>query len=142
MYGFNGPKFPIHTGTIAYARYTSAGNKLYAGLSFEYLRAVHDWIVYNDIPTKHGATWEASIGSVVLGDEIILGRIGMFYSTGIYLWKNRAAYGPIYFKVGANVYFAQFGKGKFLKFFIGNNVKSHTSVAQANEFSLGGAGAF
>jgi hypothetical protein len=55
---------------------------------------------------------------VVLGDEIVLGRIGMFYSAGVYLWKNTAAYSPMYFKLGANVYFAQFGKGKRYKFFV------------------------
>ena len=138
VYGFNGPKYPIHSGTVAYARYTSPGNKIYAGLTFEYLRSVHDWVVYNELTTKHGATFEASIGSVIIGDEIILGRIGMFYSAGVYLWKNTAAYSPMYFKLGANVYFAQFGKGKRFKFFVGNNVKSHLSVAQCNEFSIGG----
>lgn len=138
IYGFNGPKYPIHCGTVAYARYTSPANKLYVGLSFEYLRSVHDWIIYNDIQTRHSASFEASIGSVVLGDEILIGRIGMFYSAGVYLWKNTAAYSPMYFKLGANVYFAQFGKKKGIKFFVGNNLKSHLSVAQCNEFSIGG----
>ena len=138
IYGFNGPKFPVHVGTLCYARYTSPANKLYAGLSFEYFRSIHDWLTYNEIPTKHGATFESSIASVVLGDEIVLGRIGMFYGGGIYLWKSYATPSPFYFKVGANVYFAQMGKRKGFKFFGGTNVKSHTSVAQYWEFSLGG----
>lgn len=137
-YGFNGPKYPIHSGTVAYARYTSPGNKLFAGLSYEYLRSVHDFVVYNDILTKHGADFESSAASVVLGDEILVGRVGMHYSAGVYLWKNMSTYTPIYFKLGANVYFAQFGKRQRFKFFVGNYVKAHTSIAQANEFSLGG----
>jgi hypothetical protein len=109
-----------------------------AGLSFEYLRSIHDFIIYNEVETKHGANFESSIGSVIVGDEILMGHIGMFYSAGVYLWKNMAAITPVYFKLGANVYFAQFGKRKGIQFFLGNNVKAHTSIAQANEFSIGG----
>jgi hypothetical protein len=142
-FGFNGPKYPVHVGTICYARYTSPANKLYAGLSFEYFRAVHDWLKFNDIPTRYSYDFESSVASVIIGDEIQMGHIGMFYSGGVYLWKNWATTaGPIYFKVGTNVYFAQFGKRKVIKFFGGTNVKAHTSVAQYWEFSAGGTGSF
>jgi hypothetical protein len=123
---------------IAYARYINPGNKFYGGLSFEYFPSVRDYIIMNDIHTKYGATFEASIPSVVLGNEFMLGRVGMFYSAGVYLWKSTPTVTPVYFKVGANVYLAEIPKRKGTKFFVGNNVKAHINVAQYNEFSVGG----
>lgn len=138
-YGFNGPKFPIHSATLTYGRYTSPGNKIFGGFCYEYVRAIHDFLNYNEITTRYTHTMEATTASFILGDEIMLGRVGMYYSAGIYLWKDYATLSPMYFRLGANVYFAQFGKKKAFKLFGGNYVKAHTSVAQANQFSLGGS---
>ena len=131
-------QYPVPSGMIAYARYINPGNKFYGGLSFEYFPSVRDYIIMNDIHTKYGATFEASIPSVILGNEFMLGRVGMFYSAGVYLWKSTPTVTPVYFKVGANVYLAEIAKRKGTKFFVGNNVKAHINVAQYNEFSVGG----
>ncbi|MBS1624424.1 MAG: acyloxyacyl hydrolase [Bacteroidetes bacterium] len=141
-YGFNGPKFPIHTAVLTYARYTSPGNKVFGGFCYEYVRAVQDFLNYNEITTRYSHRMEATTASVILGDEIMLGRVGMYYSAGFYLWKDYATFGPMYFRLGANVYFAQFGKKHAFKLFGGNYVKAHTSVAQSNQFSLGGSVGF
>ena len=123
---------------LAYARYINPGNKFYGGLAFEYFPAIRDYLIANDIHTRYGATFDASIPSLVLGDEFILGSMSMFYSAGIYLWKNTAAIAPIYFKIGMNVYVATLHHHRGIKFFFGNNVKAHLNVAQYNEFSIGG----
>jgi opacity protein-like surface antigen len=130
--------YPVPGGMIAYARYINPGNKFYGGLSFEYFPAIRDYIIINDIHTRYGAAFEASIPSVIVGDEFILGRMSMFYSAGAYLWKSTATITPLYFKVGMNVYIFEIAKRKGTKFFLGNNVKAHTNVAQYNEFSIGG----
>ncbi len=124
--------------TAAYARYINPANKFYGGLSFEYFPAIRDYIISNDLQTRYGATFEAFIPSVVLGEELKMGRVSMFYSAGAYLWKSTATITPIYFKVGMNVYFAQLRRHKGIGFFFGNNVKAHTNVAQYNEWSIGG----
>jgi len=131
-------KYPVPGGLIAYARYINPGNKFYGGLAFEYFPAVRDYVIQNDISTRHGATFEASVPSVVVGDEFILGRFSMFYSAGAYLWKSLPAITPVYFKIGMNCYVGEILKRKGTKFFFGNNVKAHMNVAQYNEFSVGG----
>ena len=130
--------YPVPGAMVAYARYINPGNKFYGGLSFEYFPAIRDYLIRNDIHTPYGPTFDASIPSMVLGDEFILGRMSMFYSAGVYLWKNVATITPIYFKVGMSVYVAQIPKHKGIKFFFGNNVKAHTNVAQYNEVNIGG----
>jgi hypothetical protein len=138
LHNFNTRKYPVPGGMIAYARYINYGIKFYGGLSFEYFPAIHDYLVYNDIHTHYGATFNAAIPSAIVGNEFVLGRVSMFYSAGAYLYKNTATITPIYFKVGMNVYFAILKKPKGVQFFFGNNVKAHTNVAQYNEYSVGG----
>jgi hypothetical protein len=91
-----------------------------------------------DVHTRYSPTFEASIPSAIVGNELRLGRLSMFYSVGAYLWKNTAAITPVYFKLGMNLYLAEIKKRPGTTFFFGNNVKAHTNVAQYNEFSVGG----
>ena len=130
--------YPVPAATIAYARYINYGIKFYGGLSFEYFPAIRDYLIQNDIHTRYGPTFDASIPSAIVGNEFIIGRLSMFYSVGAYLWKNTSAITPVYFKLGMNLYLFQLRKHPGTKFFFGNNVKSHMNVAQYNEFSLGG----
>ncbi|MFN8309470.1 MAG: acyloxyacyl hydrolase [Chitinophagales bacterium] len=136
-YGFNGPISFTQVGTVCYARYTSFGNKFFGGLTMEYYPVVRNFLVYNEIADKKTAVRKSFTGSVILGDEILLGRFGMFYGLGIYLFKTPATLTPVYFKVGGNLYYARFGKDQRYKMFVGMNVKSHLSVAQYWEVSTG-----
>jgi hypothetical protein len=143
-FGFGYPppstrKYPVPGGLIAYARYINYGIKFYGGLSFEYFPSIKDYLTANpDVHTRHSATFEASIPSALVGSELRLGRLSMFYSAGAYLWKSTATITPVYFKVGMNLYLAEIKKRPGTTFFFGNNVKAHTNVAQYNEFSIGG----
>ena len=131
-------KYPVPGGMIAYARYINPGIKFYGGLSFEYFPSIHDYLITNDVHTQYGPTFSAAAPSVILGNELILGRLSLFYSLGIYMWENTAAITPVYFKLGMNFYIAEIKKRKGTTFFFGNNVKAHLEVAQYNEFSVGG----
>ena len=141
-YGFPTPstrKYPVPGGLIAYARYINYGIKFYGGLSFEYFPSIRDYLIMNpDVHTRYSPTFEASIPSALVGSELKLGRLSMFYSVGAYLWKSTATITPVYFKLGMNLYLAEIKKRPGTTFFFGNNVKAHTNVAQYNEFSIGG----
>lgn len=130
--------YPVPGATIAYARYTNPGNKIYAGLSFEHFPSLRHYFKDNSISTKRGIGFETTVPSVVVGDEFVFGWISMFYGAGVYLWKNTATTSPFYVKAGMNIYFATLSKNKGTRLFFGNNVKAHTNVAQYNELTLGG----
>lgn len=130
--------YPVPGATIAYARYVNPGNKLYVGLSFEHFPSLRQYFIDNNIRTSRGMGIETTVPSVVLGDEFVFGWVSMFYSAGVYLWHNKATVSPFYVKCGMNFYFASLMQKKGIRFFIGNNVKAHTNVAQYNEMTLGG----
>lgn len=130
--------YPVPGATIAYARYTNPGNKVYAGLSFEHFPSIKDYINNNNVAIDRRMGMETTVPSVVMGDEFVFGWISMFYSAGVYLWHNKATVSPFYVKAGMNIYLASFTKNKAVRLFIGNNVKAHTNVAQYNELTLGG----
>jgi hypothetical protein len=130
--------YPVPSAMIAYSRYINYGIKFYGGLSFEYFPAIRDYLIQNDIHTRYGPTFDASIPSAIVGNEFILGRLSLFYSLGAYLWRNTSTIAPVYFKLGMNLYLAEIPKRPGIKFFLGNNVKAHINVAQYNEYSIGG----
>lgn len=138
LHNFNTRKYPVPGGMLAYARYINDGIKFYGGLSFEYFPAMHDYLIADNIHTAHSPVFEASIPSVILGNEMKLGRLSMFYSLGAYLYHNFATSTPVYFKVGMNLYLYEVLKRPGTWFFFGNNVKAHTNIAQYNEYSIGG----
>jgi hypothetical protein len=141
-YGFPTPntkKYPVPGGLIAYARYINYGIKFYGGLSFEYFPSINAYLTENPtVHTRYSSTFESSIPSALVGSELRLGRMSMFYSAGAYLWKNTATITPIYFKLGMNLYLAEIKKRPGTTFFFGNSAKAHLNVAQYNEFSVGG----
>jgi hypothetical protein len=136
VYGQNGPIYPVHGGSIVYLRYLNSANKIFGGFAVEYLQGLNNKLVYNDTE-KDDALRESIFPSLLIGDEIILGKASMLFALGVYLTKNKHIPYPVYAKVGGNYYFAEFGKDKGYKFFVGTAVKSHLQVAQYWEFSSG-----
>jgi len=132
---YNGPKFPTYIATVNYARYTSVANKVLAGASFEFSQGAYDGIVYYESPTKYSPTVMAMNASLFVGDEILLGKVGLFFVAGGYVFNPRKET-PVYVKLGFNYYFVQ-TKNSRTKFFIGSNLKTHFLVAQFYEASLG-----
>lgn len=135
--GFNGPTYFAHVASIAYARYTGVANKVYAGVAFEYIPSITDFLYSNDLMSKREAKRNAFITSLFWGDEILIGRVGCFVGLGVYIPPSKLMTKPVYFKTGCNYYLAEFGKRKGFKCFVGMNVKSHTSVAQYWEVATG-----
>lgn len=135
--GLNGPTYFAHVASIAYARYTSTANKVFAGVALEYFPGLSDFLYVNDLTSKKDAKKSSFVTSLFWGDEVLVGRIGYFIGLGVYVPGSKIMTKPIYFKTGCNYYLAEFGKRKGFKCFVGMNVKSHTSVAQYWEVATG-----
>ena len=132
---YGGPKFPTYVGTVNYARYTSVANKILVGASMEFSQAAYDGIIFYENPTKYSPTAMALNASLFVGDEIVLGKVGLFFIAGAYVFNPKKET-PVYVKIGFNYYFAQ-TKNNRTKFFIGSNLKSHFLVAQFYEANVG-----
>lgn len=133
---YGGPRYPLYIGTVNYAYYTSITNKILAGANVEFSQAAYDFIEYHGNTFRYSQAVSAFNASLFAGDEIMMGRVGMFFIVGVYVFNPRRDF-PAYTKIGANYYFAAVGKEKTTKFFIGSNLKSHLFVAQFYEMSAG-----
>lgn len=132
---YGGPKYPTYVGVVNYARYTSIANKVLAGASIEFSQGAYDRYKFSESSTKYSRTAMALNASLFAGDEILLGRVGLFFIAGAYIFNPRKDT-PVYVKIGFNVYYASTKNGR-TKFFIGSNLKSHLLVAQFYEASTG-----
>ncbi len=136
MQTYGGPKYPTYIGTAAYARYTSIANKVLGGACIEFSQGDYDFVTLVKEKRKYGPTASAIKFSLFAGDEIILGRVGIFFMAGVYAFNPVKTF-PAYAKIGANYYLPDFGKSKSTRFFIGTNLKTHLFVAQYFEMSSG-----
>ncbi len=133
---YKGAKFPVYIGTINYAYYTSIVNKVLGGASVEFNQAAYDLIGYYGNDFKYSRTLSSMNISLFAGDEVIMGKVGIYFMAGVYLLNPRKD-APMYVKIGANYYFVSVGKNKNTKFFIGSNLKTHFFVAQFYEMCAG-----
>lgn len=131
-----GPKYPYYIGTMNYARYTSITNKVLAGVCVEFNQGEYDYLELQEIETKESHTLHAMKFSVFAGDEIILGRVGLLFAAGGYVY-NPTKGTPVYAKLGINYYLPDFGKDKSTRFFVGLSLKTHFLVAQYYEAGAG-----
>lgn len=130
-----GPKYPHYIGTVNYARYTSISNKVLGGFCAEFSQGEHDFARLQ-MDGKYNPTLTALKFSFFAGDEIIMGRVGLFFMAGGYVF-NPTKDTPVYAKLGLNYYFPDFGKNKSTRFFIGANLKTHFFTAQYYEVNTG-----
>ncbi len=134
-----GPKYPVYSNTLAYARYTSIINKVWIGTTLEYNQALHDFMAIIGDGTPKDRVKTAFNLSFFVADEVLIGRVGAFFGIGAYAQKMRFNIAPIYAKIGANYYFVDIkaGKGTTLQPFVGVNLKTHYFTAQYFEFGGG-----
>jgi hypothetical protein len=131
-----GPKYPIYIVSANYARYTSIINKVLVGTTLEFDQGVHDGIILNEQNYKYGPVASSMRLGFFVGDEIMMGKVSMFFIAGAYAFRPVGKFGT-FVKIGANYYFASVGKTKSTKFFVGTNIKTHYFVAQFYEMSAG-----
>ena len=133
---YNGPKYPVYVATGAYAYYTSIVNKVSVGISSEFNQGAYDFYGYYGNDTKYRRSTSAMNLSIFVGDEIMMGKVGLCFAAGAYVFNPRKD-PPVYAKLGLNYYFVAVGKNKTTKFFIGSTLKTHFLIAQFFEMSTG-----
>ena len=95
-------------------------NQLYAGIKY----------TRNEGQARRAENKAKHIISIIVGDELRIGKIGLFVSLGIYLYKKYETPNPIYTEIGSNFYFTK-------NAFFGFNMKNHFGVAEYPEAAIG-----
>lgn len=133
----NGPKYPVFIHTFQYTYKTSIVNRVGGGLIFATNMAEYDELIYNNFTDDPVEKKKATDLSLFITDEILIGKVGVNFLIGAYLFDNHRKTAPVFAKVGVNYYYLNFGKQKQFGLFSGINLKSHASKAEYLEFGTG-----
>lgn len=132
----DGPLYPSFL-VSAYASRRYAGkNKVFGGLDYSYHRGIEAFQKNNEINVgnEKAHSWRSA---VFVGNEFLLGRVGIFGQLGFYIRKAYDDPGPYYEKLGMNIYLVQRERGP-LKELCGTLIlKAHKTDAELAEFALG-----
>lgn len=132
----NGPLYPVYL-LSAYAsrRYRSV-NKMFVGLDYSYHEGIYAFLRNNEISTgrERQESWKSSI---FLGNEFLLGRMGIVLQVGVYTKEAALRMDPYYEKLGTNIYLLQKEKGSLKELFFSVLLKTHKTQAELVEIGLG-----
>lgn len=131
-----GAKYPLYAGALQYARYFGYANKIIGGVCFSFDQYEYDFMKIQEIGEDKDLVLDASDFSIYGGYEMMIGKVGLNFLVGAYVYGKVQKDSPIWAKPGLTYYFTEFGKNKH-KPFIGVNIKTHYFVAQYAEMNFG-----
>jgi hypothetical protein len=131
-----GPTYPVYSGTVYGSKRWQNKNKLLAGIDYSYHGDIYAYLHNNGLAAGH-ETWQASKSGVYVGNEFLLGRIGIVAQLGAYIKYAYLRKDDLYEKVGCNVYLVQRETGPFKEVFLSVFLKTHLNVAELAEVGMG-----
>jgi Lipid A 3-O-deacylase (PagL) len=133
-----GPLYPIYLGTGYVSKRWISKNKAFAGLDYSYHTNIYAILKNNVGFVPEGSekmrSWKSG---VFVGNEFLLGRVGVVCQLGYYIHQAYLTQGIIYEKLGGNLYLVQKEHGPIKEFFLCAFLKTHFSVAELAEFGFG-----
>ena len=75
--------------------------------------------------------------ALFVGNEFLLGRLGVVLQLGVYLQQSAIPIDPVYEKVGGHYYLVQKEQGPIKEVFISAFLKAHRTVAELGEIGFG-----
>ena len=141
--GFNesnaplGPLYPIYLGTGYVSKRWHSKNKLFAGFDYSYSDQIHAYISNNGFTAPAAENWNSFKTAVFVGNEFVLGRVGVVLQFGYYTHQTFDIQEPYYEKVGGNLYLVQREHGPIKEFFLCAFLEAHLAVAEFAEFGFG-----
>lgn len=137
----SGPRYPIYITSLAAMYHLNKLNRVVAGLSYEYHKAIYNF--GNDVfafNSDQEAFRGASRLSIFAGHEFLFGNWGLYLTSGFYVgdFSYLLPY-PFYFRISTQYYFPPIGKPQ-TRFFVGLYLKSH--LFRAEYIGLGAGATF
>jgi hypothetical protein len=134
----DGPMNPIYNATAFVSKRYWSKNKFIVGLDYAYYKNIYMFLKNNEIaPGKEREnSWKST---VFIGNEFLIGRVGILFQLGYYLKKGMLTETSIYQKLGANVYLVQQEKGLLKELTLHGYLKAHSPDAELVEVGFGAA---
>jgi len=125
-----------YVGAISVSRRWRSKNKMFAGIDAAYHDDVHAFLInYGvELGQEKQHSWD---GGIFVGNEFVVGRVGILGVVGTYYRQTFLDFDPIYEKLGVKYYLANKEKGLFKEFFLSAMLNTHGVVAEYSEFGLG-----
>lgn len=132
----DGPLYPIYILT-AYAskRYWSK-NKLLMGVDYSYHPEIYTFLRNNEVEVgkERANSWR---GAVFIGNEFLVGRVGILFQVGVYWHNIYNAENAFYEKLGGNLYLINKETGFLKELYLSMLLKVHLEEAELVEAGLG-----
>lgn len=113
-------------------------NKMFAGIDYAYHEPTYAFYKTWGIHIGHemGNAWD---GTFFVGNEFLVGRVGIVTQVGYYYRTTFHTYGndPFNEKFGGNLYLIQREDGLLKEFFVSAMLVTHMAVAEYAEFGIG-----
>ena len=135
-YSPGGPRYPVYLATGYMSRRWRNVNKAFAGLDYSYHQSTYAYLRNNalDQGSEANNSWKSA---AFVGNEFLLGRLGVVLQLGVYLRQSAIKLDPVYEKVGGHYYLVQKEHGPIKELFVAAFLKAHRSVAELGEIGLG-----
>jgi len=132
----DGPLNAVYTGAVWVSRRYWSKNKVYGGVDYTYNAAKYAKL--KSIEHFPGDEYNHSTQTAVfLGNEFLLGHLGVVLQAGYYLHKMDEQTDNIYEKIGGNFYVIQKEKGPLKELFFSALLKTHMATAELFEMGIG-----
>jgi hypothetical protein len=132
----DGPLNPVYMGAAYVSKRYWSKNKVYAGFDYAYNSAKYTKL--KTIEHFQGEEFSKSTqAAVFLGNEFLIGRVGILFQLGYYVHKMDEQPENIYQKLGGNFYFVQKEKGILKEVFCSAILKTHMATAELFEMGIG-----
>ncbi|MCW3123015.1 MAG: lipopolysaccharide lipid 3-O-deacylase, PagL superfamily, partial [Flavipsychrobacter sp.] len=132
-----GPAYPIYLGTAYVSKRWIGKNKFIGGIDYSYHTNIYSFLLNNQFVTPGTEASHSYKTAVFVGNEFLLGRLGISAQVGVYVHQAFQTQGKVYQKFGGNLYLVQREQGPIKEFFLCGYLKTHLSVAELAEFGFG-----
>jgi hypothetical protein len=134
----DGPMNPIYSYSAFVSRRYAGKNKLYIGADYAYYRNIYMFLKNNEVDPGNEKS-NSTKSAIFIGNEFLLGRIGIVFQAGYYIHKGMLTDYPVYEKLGGNVYLLQQEKGLVKELTLHCYLKAHLATAELAELGIGAA---
>jgi hypothetical protein len=132
----DGPLYPVYMGALYVSKRYWSKNKIYGGADIYYNTRMYSFLKSIEHFSGHEGS-KSYQAAIFLGNEFLLGRIGLITQVGYYLHKMDDQKANLYEKIGGNIYLVQREKGFLKELFLSAILKTHTTTAELFEMGIG-----
>jgi hypothetical protein len=130
------PVKAAYIGAVSVSRRWRGTNKVFAGVDAAYHKDVYAFLInYGvDYGVEKQNSWD---GGVFIGNEFMVGRVGILGIVGVYYNQTFLDFDPIYEKLGVKYYILNKERGFAKELYLSAMLNTHGVVAEYAEFGVG-----